>query len=150
MKVIWCTSSALWKRKNTKAEKQFSLGNEAPFLKERGTVRPQTLFAVGANQKIRRSVWAKAHRSARIQVGFSRPCNLCRLQEWNGISSFAKGKYALANIFQALKQTGGTTRDCRFCLQVHNFLLMEGWSAFYRKFLRISSIKDLWAMTRRH
>ena len=50
----------------------------------------------------------------------------------------------------ALKRTGGTTRDCRSCLQVHNFLLMEGGSAFYRKFLRISSIKDLWAMTRRH
>ena len=52
--------------------------------------------------------------------------------------------------FPALKRTGGTTRDCRSCLQVHDFLLMEGWSAFYRKFLRISSIKDLWAMTRRH
>ena len=49
----------------------------------------------------------------------------------------------------ALNQTGETTRACRFCLQVHNFLLMEGWSAFYRKFLRISSIKELWAMTRR-
>ena len=53
-------------------------------------------------------------------------------------------------LHQALKQTGETTRDCRFCLQVLNFLQMEGRSAFYRKFLRISSIKDLWAMTRRH
>ena len=35
MKVIYCTFSALWKRKNTKAEKKFSLQNEAPFLKER-------------------------------------------------------------------------------------------------------------------
>ena len=60
----------------------------------------------------------------------------------------AKDKNALANIFQALKQTGETTRACRFCLQVHNFLLMGGWSAFYRKFLRISNIKELWAMTR--
>ena len=53
-------------------------------------------------------------------------------------------------LHQALKQTGETTRACRFCLQVLNFLQMEGRSAFYRKFLRISSIKDLWAMTRRH
>ena len=37
-----------------------------------------------------------------------------------------------------------------FCLQVLNFLQTEGWSAFYRKFLRISNIKELWAMTRRH
>ena len=51
-------------------------------------------------------------------------------------------------LHQALKQTGGTTRDCRSCLQVHNFLLMEGWSAFYRKFLRISDIRELWAATR--
>ena len=48
----------------------------------------------------------------------------------------------------ALKRTGGTTRDCRSCLQVHNFLLMEGGSAFYRKFLRISDIRELWAATR--
>ena len=53
-------------------------------------------------------------------------------------------------LHQALKQTGETTRACRFCLQVLNFLQTEGRSAFYRKFLRISSIKDLWAMTRRH
>ena len=51
-------------------------------------------------------------------------------------------------LHQALKQTGGTTRDCRSCLQVHNILLMEGWSAFYRKFLRISDIRELWAATR--
>ena len=51
-------------------------------------------------------------------------------------------------LYQALEQTGGTTRDCRSCLQVHDFLLMEGWSAFYRKFLRISDIRELWAATR--
>ena len=49
---------------------------------------------------------------------------------------------------QALKQTGETTRACRFCLQVFNFLQMEGRSAFYRKFLRISDIRELWAATR--
>ena len=53
------------------------------------------------------------------------------------------------NLYQALEQTGETTRAYRFCLQVLNFLQMEGRSAFYRKFLRISSIKELWAMTRR-
>ena len=57
---------------------------------------------------------------------------------------------SLLNLHQALEQTGETTRACRFCLQVLNFLQMEGRSAFYRKFLRISSIKELWAMTRRH
>ena len=36
MKGIWCTSSALWKRKNTKAEKKFSLQNEAPFWNDVG------------------------------------------------------------------------------------------------------------------
>ena len=51
-------------------------------------------------------------------------------------------------LHQALKQTGETTRDCRFCLQVLNFLQMEGRSAFYRKFLRISDIRELWAATR--
>ena len=30
-------------------------------------------------------------------------------------------------LHQALKQTGETTRACRFCLQVLNFLQMEGW-----------------------
>ena len=57
---------------------------------------------------------------------------------------------SLLNLHQALEQTGETTRACRFCLQVLNFLQTEGRSAFYRKFLRISSIKKLWAMTRRH
>ena len=51
-------------------------------------------------------------------------------------------------LHQALKQTGETTRACRFCLQVLNFLQTEGWSAFYRKFLRISDIRELWAATR--
>ena len=51
-------------------------------------------------------------------------------------------------LHQALKQTGETTRACRFCLQVLNFLQMEGRSAFYRKFLRISDIRELWAATR--
>ena len=50
---------------------------------------------------------------------------------------------SLLNLHQALEQTGETTRACRFCLQVLNFLQMEGRSAFYRKFLRISSIKEL-------
>ena len=36
------------------------------------------------------------------------------------------------------------------CPGSRNLLQMEGRSAFYRKFLRISSIKELWAMTRRH
>ena len=52
-------------------------------------------------------------------------------------------------LHQALKkQTGETTRACRFWLQVLNFLQMEGRSAFYRKFLRISDIRELCAATR--
>ena len=61
-----------------------------------------------------------------------------------------KAKNAFANIFQALKLTGETTRACRFCLQVLNFLQTEGRSAFYKKFLRISNSKELWVMRRRH
>ena len=59
------------------------------------------------------------------------------------VNVFHLGYDCLAYLPQALEQTGETTRACRFCLQVLNFLQMEGRSAFYRKFLRISSIKEL-------
>ena len=109
------------------------------------------MFAVCANPSwIRRSVWAKAHKSARILTDSRDGVKHAVLQGGSGIFSFAKDKHVLANIFQALKQTGETTRACRFCLQVLNFLQTEGRSAFYRKFLRISNIKELWAMTRKH
>ena len=60
-----------------------------------------------------------------------------------------KAKNAFANIFQALKLTGETTRACRFCLQVLNFLQTEGRSAFM-EILRISEIDDLYPATTRH
>ena len=49
-------------------------------------------------------------------------------------------------LHQALKQTGETTRACRFCLQVLNFLQTEGRSAFM-EILWISETNDLYPAT---
>ena len=48
----------------------------------------------------------------------------------------------------AWPQTGEMTTACHFCLQILNFLQMGGRSTFHRKVLRISDVRELWAMKR--
>ena len=77
------------------------------------------MFAVCANQKIRRVVWAKAHRSARIQVGFSRPCKTCCFTRGSGmfycikvrIQKLCKWKACKTKLLSWKK---GWTDECRW------------------------------------